>query len=263
MADTKRLFDYFRVDLHDLQSAAMNALWASLFAFVFGILLIVFPLILLISSSVIPSPEEGMVQSFVVSRVLALSLTLLVLIPLIKFLRWVTKKTNQSHHWIVTHSDPIIALLLTVFAPITVFLAANRIPTDPLVQSDAEIFFTSGIYLLFSAVGVASAAGFVTGITIIGLYFKWLDVDRVITAIKKVYQWILLRKPIQLIIQFRRYSYQTNRTYFGAVYTIIESGAEGMAAELSKVDSPEESDEEGDGENGGDDDSMELVHNAD
>lgn len=243
MAETKRIFDYFRVSLERLQSVAITSLWVSLFTAGIGLLVIAFPIVLMLTSLLFPITEENIVRSFIISKVASVLITLIIIVPIIRFVRWITKKTDRSNHWILTHIDPVLGLGLMAISPIALLWVVTRFPTDPNLTSEVELFLVSGLYLLISGAGVASASSFVLGFTIFAQYFQWLDPQKVIEVLRGYYQSVISVRPIRGVIRFNQYTYQTDSTYFEAVKGLMAVGYSSIAQELQTAGIEESSSE--------------------
>lgn len=243
MAETKRIFDYFRVSLDRLQSVAITSLWVSLFTGGIGLLVIAFPVVLMLTSLLFPVTEENIIRSFVISKVASVLITLVIIVPIIKFVRWVTKKTDNTSSWILTHIDPFLGLGLMAISPIALLWVVTRFPSDPTVTGEVELFLHSGLYLLISAVGVAATASFVLGFTILAEYLQWLDPEKVIEVLRSCYQRIITISPIRGVIRFHEYTYRTDSTYFESIKGLASVGYSSIVQELQTAEIEESSPE--------------------
>ncbi|MDF9744525.1 hypothetical protein [Natrinema salsiterrestre] len=235
MPATDEISDLLRLDADQLHETAKKGLWVSLFTGIFGLVLTRLSLLILVTTALSIGGDESALLSWVASKSIMLTATVILIVPLVRGLRWISERLNRSSTYAWAFLDPIFALLWIAIGIVGVEIAASSLEAQPNIDSPLGLVFIWGIYFVFAGVGTASAMAWLFAGTTIVVYFKHLQVSSIIYKFTNAIDlfWSLIYYPKL----WYWYAEINHTTLSGAALKLLRQAGSEIKAELERAQS--------------------------
>lgn len=244
MPATDQLSKFFQLESEDLHEYAKKGLWLSLFTGLLGIIISSFSLLVFLTVSVSPGQDEAVFVSWITSKGLSLIITILLFVPIVKMLRWISIRINKDSEYARAFSDPVISLIWLFLGLSAIIFTVRNLDTYPRIETPLGAILVSGYYFIFAGVGTAAAVSWVYALTTMVLYFKYLRINEIVSRVANIFNvfWNITLYPKL----YYRYAKTRNTTLAGASFVLIKKAIGEVRSELSKQRTEQEAKQDSD-----------------
>lgn len=236
MSVTDRLSSLFG-SVENFHEAAKKGLWVGLFTALIGVVLIIFSGTIVASVGVSPSIGNGdsPAAAWLFSKLLGLVVTVLLIVPIVYAMRWITRRLDRDSSYAFTLVDPLLAISTFALAGLGLWNAVTVFDSLDLTNVETFLGFlmVSGVYLVFAGIGTEAAMAWIYSFTTLASFLKHLRVKKIISKMAKTvaFFWEWTRYPRL----WYRYAAVTNQTLAGAALTLLQQGRNAVAEEIKPV----------------------------
>lgn len=234
MSVTDKFSDLLQMDAEDIHETAKKGLWLSLFTGLFGLVISGISLLILVTTVLSLGGDDAAFISWVASKGIVLIATLLLIVPMVRSLRWISKRVNRSTSYAWAATDPILAALWVIIGLFGIGFAISSLETQPNVDSPLGIAFRMGYYFVFAGIGTASAMAWLFAGTTLVVYLRHLHIDSILSRLTNtldfLWSWTFYPKL------YYRYAKVNRMTLGGVLFSLLRHGSSQIKTELETVE---------------------------
>lgn len=245
MTGSEEVLGVFDIHSDRLYSAAIDTWWVAVYIGFMGVVVLSL-LSVILSSVVVPSNSsqtgtavDSAVQGWAVGKSIALVMTAILVIPAVRGLNWTARKMQKENKYLRLLANPVIAILLYVLPSFSILIIVGDMLPSNDAQTIAGDTLIISIYLIFSALGAATAASWIYASVTLAEFFKNFRLEYVRETFDSLWQSILWLFYIPRMVY--NYGAENNANIIGASQEIVGAGINEMRDELESVDKQGES----------------------